>query len=561
MYTEGTNGTHFKRTLEDISTRLAETATLKIYDLTTTKADNSVIEGSATAAKNVRADASLLAGTFQLIYDGELSPVMPVTSSANQVMQYLSEMSSFTHVPAVKKTSGGTEDPDNTLEAVTVGSDYVSWIFTFDKRFGDAKKLTFKYTDALGDEQVTSNIIGSGGMNLKNEPKSLDHASSSRPTRYVSNKIVMLYESGSIFYDAIDDDYDGANAAVDVQTKDNKFQDELAMDVVPGTTFSVSSSEVHHMYMYQTDNEFANGANNLGVDTGCLEEDATSSKYNPHFVVEYNGDFTQPVPLCGATAGRFATDANMKTVIAGISALADISITIGSDVAPAGSPAGSSIDANIGTEFGERFTWAETHSGKAKVRVSITLPMGTDGDSFKIHFQRGAAKDAATARFATTKINQEFKIFTHRERNNNGRTFTVTKAYENKVSDLLSVSRITAYEATTDGTVLAGGGLAGVIPNTDWQTGCGTRVRSSMTPGTYYNVIARLDTTWSADADATAAGAGARLMVVVGGDGKIKEVQITAGGTSKYVAGKKKYTLLTRAWEPWILRTQLTDAR
>jgi protein involved in temperature-dependent protein secretion len=64
-----------------------------------------------------------------------------------------------------------------------------------------------------------------------------------------------------------------------------------------------------------------------------------------------------------------------------------------------------------------------------------------------------------------------------------------------------------------------------------------------MTPGTYYNVIARLDTTWSADADATAAGAGARLMVVVGGDGKIKEVQITAGGTSKYVAGKKKNIL------------------
>merc|ERR1719478_1230201 len=259
-------------------------------------------------------------------------------------------------------------------------------------------------------------------MNLKNEPKSLEHAgsTSSRPTRYVSNKIVMLYESGSIFYDAIDDDYDGANAAVDVQTKDNKFQDELAMDVVPGTTFSVSSSEVHHMYMYQTDNEFANGANNLGVDTGCLEEDATNSKYNPHFVVEYNGDFAKPVPLCGTTAGRFATDANMKTVIAGISALADISITIGSDVAPTGSPAGSSIDANIGTEFGERFTWAETHEGKAKVRVSITLPMGLDGDSFKIHFQRGAAKDAATARFASTKINQEFKIFTHRERNNNG---------------------------------------------------------------------------------------------------------------------------------------------
>jgi hypothetical protein len=176
MYTEGTNGTHFTRTLEDISTRLAETATLKIYDYTT-EINNagSVVtaEGSVTTAQNIPFDASLLSGTFQVIYNGELSPVMPVTSSANQVMQYLSEMSSFTHVPVVSKKQGGTAvggtAVGDTVEAVAAGSDYVSWTFTFDKRSGDAKKLTFKYTDAVGDEQKTSNVIGSNGQYVVNQ--------------------------------------------------------------------------------------------------------------------------------------------------------------------------------------------------------------------------------------------------------------------------------------------------------------------------------------------------------------------------------------------------------
>merc|ERR1711881_254185 len=93
----------------------------------------------------------------------------------------------------------------------------------------------------------------------------------------------------------------------------------------------------------------------------------------------------------------------------------------------------------------------------ARVRVSFTLPLGADGDSFKVHFQRGASKDSGVERYAAAaNVNNEFKIFTHRQRNNNGRTFTVTKAYENKVSDLLSVSRIGSY-------ALNGGGLAGMI--------------------------------------------------------------------------------------------------
>merc|ERR1711968_223981 len=99
--------------------------------------------------------------------------------------------------------------------------------------------------------------------------------------------------------------------------------------------------------------------------------------------------------------------------------------------------------------------WAASHSGGARAVISFTLPMGADGDSFKVHFQRGLKKTGAVSRFSAGAANHDFKIFTHRERNNNGRTFTVTKAYENKVSDLLSVSRIKSFATK--------GALAGVI--------------------------------------------------------------------------------------------------
>merc|ERR1711871_3597 len=108
------------------------------------------------------------------------------------------------HVPVVSKTSGGTAI-DDTVEAVTAGADFVSWSFTFDPRLGDAKKLTFKYTDAVGDEQKSSNIVGSGGAKLTNAAGELAHkVSTNRKNRYINNKIVMTYTSGSTFYDKID---------------------------------------------------------------------------------------------------------------------------------------------------------------------------------------------------------------------------------------------------------------------------------------------------------------------------------------------------------------------
>merc|ERR1711907_364940 len=114
--------------------------------------------------------------------------------------------------------------------------------------------------------------------------------------------------------------------------------------------------------------------------------------------------------------------------------------------------------------------------------------------------------------------------------------FTVTKAYENKVSDLISVSRVASYIQAD------GGSLAGVINSpleastitwsgTDATYGCGSSVKGSMNPGTYYNVRT------VAGASGAGAGAGAVLMVVVGGDGEIHEVQVTSGGNGLYKSG------------------------
>jgi hypothetical protein len=577
MYTEGTNGTLFERTLEDISTTLAETATLKVYDMPS-------VEGALTG--NVKSDCNKLSGTFQLIYDGELSPVIPVTSSANQVMQYLSEMTKLAHVPVVEKSADGTAVGDTT-EAVAAGTGHVAWSFTFDPRLGDAKKLTFKYTDAVGDEQKTSAIKGSvgGDSYLVNEIKTLaQHGGGTmEDTRYVSNKIVMTYTSGSTFYDKIDLDHDGASGLIDVNTADNFFQDELAMDVVPGTTMKVSSAEVHHMYLYETANEATTtSGDTTALDAGCV---AASPSTNPHVVLEYKGMFSKPASLCSGTNKKWQVVSSIAGSLKGnvcddpadnvatcATANFDEATCLAHNAAceftadPAWSElVGLSLDFGVQAEtvttsgdvvvegtaiqtlFNSRFPWAATHSGNPRVRLSFTFPMGIDGDSVKLHFQRGAHKAAGIGRYyeTATNVNDEFKVFTHRERNNNGRTFTVTKAYENKVSDLLSVSRVGAFVAAD------GGGLAGVITHpsvaTAWTvaTACGDDVRGLMTPGTYYNVRTHIpppaDDTDGTDGTRSSLGAGAILMVVVDGDGDIAEVQITSGGQSTYKTGETIY--------------------
>merc|ERR1712072_719674 len=177
---------------------------------------------------------------------------------------------------------------------------------------------------------------------------------------------------------------------------DDKVQDELAMDVVPGTTIKVSSAEVHHMYMYQTANEAAGDANTEPI-LGCLLGNVVT---NPHIVVEYAGEFSQAISLCDSAADKkWALPSTMATAIAGdITALVDLSINVGVEVETT-DVVGVAADSNIQAGFESRFPWAATHSGNARAYISFTLPMGADGDSFKVHFQRGAANGAGVTRY------------------------------------------------------------------------------------------------------------------------------------------------------------------
>merc|ERR1712178_70190 len=147
------------------------------------------------------------------------------------------------------------------------------------------------------------------------------------------------------------------------------------------------------------------------------------------------------------------------SIVSDIAALAGLTIAIEAQSSTGTGEAGVSQNTGLDTTFNDHFSWGATHSGSARAVISFTLPMGADGDNFKVHLQLGAKSDDAVSRYTGTAKNHDFRVFTHRERNNNGRTFTVTKAYENKVSELLSVSRIASMDAT--------GSLAGVIATVD----------------------------------------------------------------------------------------------
>jgi len=564
LFTEGTNGTSFVRTLEDISTFRAEVATLKLYDTPSTT--GAVKEGQTTASDNLKFDASQLSGSFQLIYDGVESPVIPVTASANQMMQYLSEMSSLAHVPVVKKYQDSTELSDD-VEAVASLSASVKWQFTFDARYGDAKKLTFKFVDANTDERKTSNVLGSGGAALTNGvlTAAIPSSGSDKNLKAANNKIVMTYTSGSVFYDALDSDFDTTDSATDVSDHvlDDFFHDELAMDVVPGTKLKVSSAEVHHLYLYQMDVESA-GTDVIAIEKGCT---ATAAEHS-HVVIEYDGMFSSAKSLC-ATTDTFAALGSMATSISGdIPALKGISITIDAEEISGtytSSITGATLRAPAAMKalFDAHFAWGAGHNGKARARWSFRLPIGVKGDTFKIHFQRGKA-NAGRHRFGASAALSLFKVFTYRERNNNGREFTVTKAYENKVSDLISVSRIASYvkPSGTTPNIIGGGSLAGVIntPASDgsnaWASaGCGGSV-TNMIPGTYHNVETRASATTGTE---ETLGAGAVLMVVVNGAGEIAEVQVTSGGTGNYGVGQTVKFADTRISAAMAFGSSLTE--
>merc|ERR1719311_1881979 len=200
----------------------------------------------------------------------------------------------------------------------------------------------------------------------------------------------MTYTSGSTFYDSVDADYDGdITTAIDAQTVDNKFHDELAMDVVPGTTLKVSSSEVHHVYLYQMESQ-ANqnaAANGNGADIDPKDGCTGTAANDMHLVVEYKGAFSKPQSLC-ASAGTYATPTGSDKidgkVTTDIPALKGLSIAITAAASGGGTgTTGITHNANLDTVFNGHFAWGATHDGSARVVISFTLPSGADGDSFK----------------------------------------------------------------------------------------------------------------------------------------------------------------------------------
>merc|ERR1712195_74530 len=144
--------------------------------------------------------------------------------------------------------------------------------------------------------------------------------------------------------------------------------------------------------------------------------------------------------------------------------------------------------------------------------IKVTLPLGLDGSKFRMHLQTLNGKQLG---LGSTKLAGQ--VYVHRARNNNGRTFEVTQAYENKVAGATTFSKVNGV--TQEATVLGSG--FGSLVATD---GSGVDATKYI-PGTYYNVRLLTDATH----DSSGTGRGVFVKVVV---------EVTAGGIG-VVPGEK----------------------
>merc|ERR1712166_1360168 len=228
MKAVGQNSTLFTRTLESISTRATSTASLTFYDTGAIEKINDF------QSINVQA----ISGTFQLIYDGEETAVMQASASAADMQDAIAGISTIGIAPTVTKTfsTGATTSaqvPGPHSNAAAAHSNSVTWTIEFSAKSGDAKKLTFKYTDTIGTERQSSTVVSSTGVALTNTVGATT-ASTNVYTEFAINNIVMQYlNEGSTFFDAL---LTSSAAATSVH-------DELAADVTVGSTFDVKSSE------------------------------------------------------------------------------------------------------------------------------------------------------------------------------------------------------------------------------------------------------------------------------------------------------------------------------
>jgi len=454
MKATGQNGTSFTRTLESVSTTTKSIATLTFYD---------------NVAATVQSFANALSGTFQLSYGGEETAVMQASVTAAGMQEALAGVSTIGVAPTVTKSTVG------------VGSPSVTWTISFDSKDGDAKKLTFKYTDAINSERKTSAVLGSTSVALSNTISAA--AGAGVWAAGAKNSIVMQYtQEGSTFYDAL-------------STTAATVHDELAADTTVGTTMDVQAAEDIYWYLYQE-----SGAAIADVDaavcTGWVVSTGNTLSKAPSLIFEFNGEFTAPVPMC-SSATAFSVLGAYETEIQKLTGLKTASVFIGGLGAVV-------VNANSDDLFQKHFPWSATHFGTAVAHMAISLPIGVDGSSFRVHAQ---IDSVIGWRLMATG---EGTAYTYRARNNNGRQFTVTQAYENKIAGGVHFSRGAA--ATLAAAHL--GTASGVVASAVAGSAVGT-----WNPGTYYNV--RLY---------PAAGAGvAHAAVTIKASG-IAKVEITAGG-------------------------------
>merc|ERR1712166_418568 len=172
------------------------------------------------------------------------------------------------------------------------------------------------------------------------------------------------------------------------------------------------------------------------------------------------------------------------------------------------------------------FPWGATATGSAHAMITVTLPLGLDGSKFRMHLQtlNGQQLGLGSGK-SPSAVTTAGQVYVHRARNNNGRTFEVTQAYENKVAGATTFSKVNGV--TQEATILGTG--FGSLVATD---GSGVDATKYI-PGTYYNVRLLTDATH----DSSGTGRGVFVKVVVG-VGAIKHVEVTAGGIG-VVPGEK----------------------
>merc|ERR1712166_1554813 len=506
MKAVGQNSTVFTRTLESISTRATSTASLTFYDtgLTVNTDDMSNI--------NVQA----ISGTFQMIYDGEETAIMQASASAADMADAIAGISTVGIAPTVTKTfsTGYSVAATDKVDGPHSNADVthslsVTWTIEFSAKSGDAKKLTFKYTDTIGTERQASTVMSSTGVALTN---TVAGTSGAEYTEFAKNNIVMQYlNEGSTFFDALLT----SNAAGTAAAAAASVHDELAADVTVGSTFDVKSSEQFMMFFFDEITATIEDADNKM----CVAAVAAA------IVFEYDGEFTTPIDICGTAAAVFKRDSLMTTHLNTLTGVANGVVAItGKGIADSGTDndvqsAGRGTGTTSNDLFNTHFPWGATAKGNAHGMITVTLPLGLDGSKFRMHLQ---TKNGKQLGMGSTSLAGQVSV--HRARNNNGRTFEVTQAYENKVAGMTTFSKVNGV------TQEAGGAFAIATDTMGSAMGsliikAGTAPTSGFTPGTYYNVKLSQDGTSSV----TGVGSGiyAKVVVKIGG---VAHVEITAGG-------------------------------